>query len=243
MLSAEEKSKIIEENTKDIIKDLIKDKNGYTYARFETGTKFTAFSLKRGEETLMLTGRIVLAFRFVEPSEIRTQDFTIMRYVSKVEHPNRFVETGTDKGATIELVREKFKEIYSIDIHKKRYERAKEKFKTCPHIHLIHGDSGKLLPQEADLYWLDAHEAPCVIGREITSKHTTGVCPLMDELRRIEKFEYILIDDATMMIGVAGFPSQSEIFEFVKNKWGIQCKVENEIIVIDKKNKQGRGTK
>ena len=216
--------------------DLMKDKNGLVYGVFKD-ISFTAFSAEKGNVSLKVTGIGLLAFRIVDSTERRTQDFTMLKYAGKIKRPNKFVETGTDEGQMIEMVKDIFKEIYSIEIDKERYDKAKERFKDSPQIHLINGNSGELIPRKADLYWLDAHTAPCTIGKKVSSYHTTGICPLIEELKRIKKFKYILIDDVSMMTGQCGFPSLSEIAVVVKNKWGIKCWIENEIIVIDKKNK------
>ena len=138
------------------------------------------------------------------------QEETVVGYANMIKGKNVFVETGTHYGAMVEKVKDLFKEIYSIEIDKEKYEQAKEKFKKYPHIHIIHGNSGELIPKEADVYWLDAHNEP-----------PNANCPILDELRRIEKFQYILIDDFGLMNGRDGFPQAAEIETLVREKWNI----------------------
>lgn len=138
------------------------------------------------------------------------QEEVVIGYTNMLKNRDIFVETGTQWGAMIEQIRGLFTEIYSIEIDKEKYERAKERFKDYPHIHIIHGNSGELIPKEANLYWLDAHNAP-----------PEAACPILAELSRIEKFDFILIDDFGMMNGKDGFPQASEIEKIIREKWNI----------------------
>ncbi len=74
-----------------------------------------------------------------------------------------FVETGTYLGDTIKALKNVFKTIYSVELDNKLAKRASKIFKKYDHIHIIQGDSEKilfnLLPQinQPTLFWLDAH--------------------------------------------------------------------------------------
>jgi len=138
------------------------------------------------------------------------QEEVVLAYANFLKEKNIFVETGTHYGGMIEKIIPLFKKIYSVEINKEKYELAKEKFKDYPNVHILHGDSGEIIPKEADLYWLDAHGEP-----------PNANCPILNELKRIEKFQYILIDDFGLMNGRDGFPQAQEIETFIRDKWGI----------------------
>ena len=148
---------------------------------------------------------------------------TVLHYAKKIKDRNLFVETGTNTGDMIDKVKDLFKEIYSIELDYKNFMIAKKRFQQYPHIHIINGDSGKLIPKEADLYWLDAHNNP-----------PNANCPILEELKRIEKFQYILIDDFGLMNGRDGFPQASQIELICKEKWNIVNFIKvGQITVID----------
>lgn len=208
---------------KDLHSKLKRTSDGLVHILLERPTVVTVF-LKKEPETveLMMQAGTTWGIRFSQP-----QQFVMSKYIKKLKNKDRFVETGTCRGQMVYLVKDYFKEIVSIEIDKTWYEKAKKLFEDHQHIKLLYGDSGKLIPEEADLYWLDAHTP---VGPE-------SKCPLMEELKRIEKFEYILIDDAVNMNGIGGYPTFDRIKTFVENKWGIQCQIENGIIIVDRRNK------
>ena len=148
---------------------------------------------------------------------------TVVEYANKLESRDVFVETGTNTGDMIEKVRTLFQGIYSIELDYEHWKISRERFKQYPHIYIINGDSGKLIPKEADLYWLDAHNNP-----------PNANCPILEELKRIEKFQYILIDDFGLMNGRDGFPQASQIELICKEKWNIVNFIKvGQITVID----------
>jgi len=138
-----------------------------------------------------------------------------------------FVETGTYKGDMINKIKNFCDEIYSIELGKDFYERAKKRFEKDKHINIIYGDSGKVIPKRADMYWLDAH--PIKGGVEETDSQDD--CPIMNELRRIEDFKIILIDDANLFTGKK-YVHIDRIKEYVLNKWQCSFEVKNYIIHI-----------
>lgn len=75
-----------------------------------------------------------------------------------------FVETGTFKGDTVELVKTLFNEIHSIELSPELWAKAAKRFEGHHHVRVLHGDSPeKLREMHAELrdagvlYWLDAH--------------------------------------------------------------------------------------
>jgi hypothetical protein len=72
------------------------------------------------------------------------------------------VETGTYYGEMVAAARKHFRTIYSIESDKALAERATRKFAHYGHIHILEGDSKRLIPTivevlaEPALFWLDA---------------------------------------------------------------------------------------
>jgi hypothetical protein len=121
-----------------------------------------------------------------------------------------FVETGTYMGEMINAVKKDFKRIYSIELSHDLHQRAARWFDAYPHVRLIQGDSGAVIPdlareiQEPCLFWLDAHYSggPTARGDLDT--------PIAQELASILSRSFkdvILIDDARHFIGLDDYPT------------------------------------
>lgn len=129
------------------------------------------------------------------------------------------VETGTFYGDMVFSTRKTFKKIYSIELDKALYKRAKSLFSKYTNISLYHGDSIDILPKillkinQPCLFWLDAH-----YSGEGTARGNVDT-PIMHELRyRLNKLNYnhvILIDDAEDFVGKNDYPTLEEVKEFV----------------------------
>ena len=116
-----------------------------------------------------------------------------------------FVETGTFQGDTVELVKDCFLEIHTVELSQEYYDEARARFAGERHIDLIQGDSAAVLAELAPklrdrsvLYYLDAHW--CV------AENTAGAisqCPLINEIRAISSLNsnsLIVIDDARFFL-------------------------------------------
>lgn len=140
------------------------------------------------------------------------------------EYAHRFaidtlVETGTYEGRMVSAAKNTLKEIFSIELEEKLFERAKKKFANYPHIHIIHGDSGKILPEilaslkKPCLFWLDAH-----YSGGITTKGDVET-PIKDELEAIFQHSVqnhvILIDDARYFIGKNDYPTIKWLKDYI----------------------------
>jgi len=72
------------------------------------------------------------------------------------------VETGTYYGEMVAAMKNRFARIYSVEFDSGLAARASKKFARRPHIHILHGDSQKVVPEllqslnEPALFWLDA---------------------------------------------------------------------------------------
>lgn len=148
-----------------------------------------------------------------------------------------FIETGTYLGETVMSVRNRFKQIFSIELNQPLFERAKNIFIKYPHIQILHGDSSTVLISilskidKPALFWLDGH-----YSAGITSKGSLNT-PILKELELILKHKInnhiILIDDARCFIGKDDYPTITELKSYIKNiNPKINFRVDNDIIRI-----------
>ena len=132
---------------------------------------------------------------------------------------NIFIETGTYLGKTVEAVKNKFKEIYSIELNKELYLKAKQKFIKYKHINIILGDSSIKLPKILSnidspcLFWLDAHYSGKNTSK--TDLQTPIIRELLSILNHPNKNHVILIDDAHEFTGKNDYPTIPELKEIV----------------------------
>ncbi|MDP3014214.1 MAG: hypothetical protein Q8M92_08245 [Candidatus Subteraquimicrobiales bacterium] len=146
------------------------------------------------------------------------------------------VETGTYLGNMINLVIPNFCQIYSIELSKHLAINAKQRFIDFPHIHILQGNSAKVLPEillnikGPSLFWLDAH-----YSGGFTSKGETET-PVISELTEILahtiKNHVILIDDARCF-GTGDYPTISEMKGIVNTlRPDLNFEVLNDVIRI-----------
>ncbi len=92
----------------------------------------------------------------------------LMREYAKKYKPKTFIETGTYMGDTVGDMRNYCQHVYSIETSGEYYERAINRFKDCPEVRIILGNSAVELPRllfevllesipQPILFWLDAH--------------------------------------------------------------------------------------
>ena len=149
-----------------------------------------------------------------------------------------FIETGTFYGNMVNAVRKDFAIIYSIELDKGLYRRAREMFARYPHIAIIHGDSGIILERilakirEPCLFWLDAH-----YSGGVTAKGDAET-PITRELSHI--FEHgvsrhvVLIDDARCFDGTNGYPTLDEVAAYVRDsRKPYRVNVEYDVVRIE----------
>jgi len=132
---------------------------------------------------------------------------------------NIFIETGTYLGNTVNAVKKIIKEIYSIELNKVLYLKAKQKFIKYKHINIILGDSSKKLPKILSninspcLFWLDAHYSGGNTSK--TNVETPITKELLCILNHPNKDHVILIDDAHDFTGRNDYPTIPELKEIV----------------------------
>lgn len=146
----------------------------------------------------------------------------INRYYAAKFKPRVFVETGTYMGEMVDAVLNDFSKIVSIEFDPKLAQRAQNKFSAAPHVTILQGDSGKLLPgllakiNEPCLFWLDAHYSGGVTGQ---ADYET---PIVREIKTILDHpcedHVILIDDAREFTGSKDYPTLEELKQIVRQK-------------------------
>ncbi|EKD23708.1 MAG: hypothetical protein ACD_81C00190G0009 [uncultured bacterium] len=134
-----------------------------------------------------------------------------------------FVETGTHTGDMVESCKNKFKEIYSVELSDDFYAMASSRFVGDEHIHLYKGDSGEVIKEivpllsAPTLFWLDAHFSG---GRTARGDSDT---PIMQELNCILKNckqpLCILIDDARLFVGKNDYPHSRHLKKMIRSEY------------------------
>lgn len=166
-------------------------------------------------------------------------DFYRIKYDLK-----NFVETGTFLGDTIFYFKNKFQNLYSIELSCKLADRAKQRFSSDENILIIQGDSPielhklKDLLHEKTLYWLDGHYSSEFFynGEYIITEKSDKNTPIereLDILLASEVTNIILIDDARLFTGRDDYPTLDVIEKKVKNSGkNYSVCVRNDIIHI-----------
>jgi len=155
-------------------------------------------------------------------------DLGLVSALKKVLPLDVFVETGTFRGDTVELVKDVFREIHTVELSPEYYVEARFRFDGQAHIDLVHGDSTTALAEWAPrlreqsvLYFLDAHW--CVADNTAGG---TSQCPLLGEIRAIGQLNadsLIVIDDARLFLApppapheISQWPSLGEVIEALR---------------------------
>jgi hypothetical protein len=124
------------------------------------------------------------------------------------------VETGTFQGEMVSAMRNRFEQIYSIELHPELHQRAAERFRRFSHINLVKGDSAQILPriaaeiQESCLFWLDAHYSGGITAR---GEVDTPVSVELETVLKRRQSDVVLIDDSFDFNGSNGYPTLEEL--------------------------------
>jgi hypothetical protein len=137
--------------------------------------------------------------------------------------PRIFIETGTYLGDMVWAVKDNFFRIYSIELSRELYERARKRFSKYNHISVLEGDSSEMLPEILDsveercLFWLDGHYSAGITAR---GERET---PILEELKHILAHSIedhvILIDDARLFKGQGDYPTLEELREVISGRY------------------------
>jgi hypothetical protein len=154
---------------------------------------------------------------------------TIVEFASKF-NLRVLVETGTNYAHMLYVNKNRFREIYSIELDDRRAESARRKFANHPNIHVLQGNSADVLPRllpalkEPCLFWLDAHDF------DIST-------PVKQELDAIYNYpaqaHVLLIDDARWFDGRTEYPTMKTLRETTAGEYpGRVVEVKDDIIRI-----------
>lgn len=149
------------------------------------------------------------------------------------------VETGTYMGDTVFELRNAFTEIFSIELSDRLATRASRRFARFSHIHILRGDSGRVLPDllssltRPSLFWLDAHVSTEISARAEKDTPIVGELKLLlDELDG----HVVLIDDARCFTGENDYPTIDELRQLVFQKGqDMVFEVNDDVIRIHRK--------
>lgn len=156
---------------------------------------------------------------------------SIIRDYARLSNAESLVETGTYRGDMVEAMKSDFKEIYSIELSEKYFEKAVRRFSGDQRIHLLQGDSaihlGSVVGQLKGpaIFWLDGHYSAGDTARGINDT------PVFQELEQIlARPEHllghvILVDDARCFGTDTGYPSTDELQAFFEHR-GVDCHFE-----------------
>ena len=146
-----------------------------------------------------------------------------------------FVETGTYTGETLaEVAVDRTVQATSIELADRYYRDAKRRFSSCQNVTLLHGDSGKLLPEVVDklqapaLFWLDGH-----YSGDLTAKGDLET-PISAELQAILSSSIaghvILIDDVRCFDGSHDYPHLDELLAVIRRDGRYKVEVSTDIL-------------
>jgi hypothetical protein len=135
----------------------------------------------------------------------------VIQYIREFS-PAVFIETGTYKGKMVYAVLPHIEQIYSIELDRIHFQKARSRFSGYPGIHIIQGQSGQVLPSLLEnidkpcLFWLDAHWSGGSTARG------EAITPIIQELMCIlnhprAREHVILIDDARLFVGDGDYPT------------------------------------
>jgi hypothetical protein len=146
-----------------------------------------------------------------------------------------FVETGTFTGEMVEAMRPHFRQIISIEMSPEIHQHAVGRFAGDPHVELLVGDSAVVLPrvlrqiQHPALFWLDGH----FMGGSTARAEEDS--PVRHELSALlshpVRAHLVLIDDARLFDGSAGYPTISELRSWIeRERPGSDVQVQDDMI-------------
>lgn len=145
------------------------------------------------------------------------------------------VEAGTYYGEMVAAMKDRFDEIYSVEYDHALAVRAQKKFARQPHIHVIEGDSQKVIPQvvakltRPALFWLDAG----YYGWAGTQGDKQRLTTELEAILSARTDHIILMDDAHGLNGLNGAPTVDQLKRQVESRFpGRMVEVKQNILRI-----------
>lgn len=146
------------------------------------------------------------------------------------------VETGTYYGEMVAAMKNRFDRIYSVEFDVGLAGRAQKKFTRWRHIHIVQGDSQRVVPEilrsldQAALFWLDAGYYGWAGVRGDQQRLTTELESILSH--RIPR-HVILMDDARGLNGQNGAPTIVELKQRIESTFpGRSVAVKHDILRI-----------
>lgn len=166
------------------------------------------------------------------PTSSRFKQQFVRNYAS--EHNLRvLIESGTYFGSMVAACMNDFDSIYSIELQRSFYLRARRKFRLYRHISIICGNSSAELAsvleqiEQPCLFWLDAHYSGGLTARGPLET------PIMKELDTIFAHRvaghHILIDDARCFDGTHDYPTLRDVADCA-TLHRYTCSVQDDVI-------------
>jgi len=145
------------------------------------------------------------------------------------------VETGTYLGDMIEAQRERFQQVWSIELSPELYRAARAKFAHAGNVTLLQGDSGEVIESVVTqvkgpaLFWLDGHYSAGITAR---GSLETPVKRELEIVLGSANCHVILVDDARCF-GTGDFPTLDDVRALVARlRPGWTCVAKDDIIRI-----------
>ena len=146
------------------------------------------------------------------------------------------VETGTYYGEMVAAMRRRFDQIYSVEFDSVLAHRAQKKFSRWPHIHILEGDSQRVVPEllqsldQPALFWLDAGYYGWAGLQSDKQRLTSELEAVL--VHRIQN-HVILMDDARGLNGENGAPTVEQLKQRIESEFpGRLVEVKHDILRI-----------
>jgi hypothetical protein len=131
------------------------------------------------------------------------------------------VETGTYYGDMVEAMLPHFDRIYSIELADNLYLKAVRRFRRCPQVVLVHGDSSSAIEsivtslEAPALFWLDGHYSG---GETARGEKDTPVLAELEHILASRFANPIVVDDARLFGTDPGYPDLQRVVDFVAER-------------------------
>jgi len=146
------------------------------------------------------------------------------------------VETGTYYGEMVAATRRRFDQIYSVEFDSVLAHRAQKKFSRWPHIHILEGDSQRVVPEllqsldQPALFWLDAGYYGWAGLQGDKRRLTSELEAVLGH--RIQN-HVILMDDARGLNGQNGAPTVEQLKQRIEAEFaGRNVEAKHDILRI-----------
>ena len=146
------------------------------------------------------------------------------------------VETGTYYGEMVAAMKNRFAEIHSVEFDSELARGAAKKFSRWPHVHIVEGDSQKVVPEllhslrEPALFWLDAGYYGWAGLQGDRQRLTSELEAILGSSVR---GHVILMDDARGLNGQNGAPTVEQLKQRIEAEFpGRRIEVKHDILRI-----------